>query len=357
MNTFGTLYRLTSFGESHGKAIGGIIDGCPSGIELDEEFIQSELNRRRPGQSKLASPRNESDKVEFLSGVFEGKTTGTPIGFLIWNKDHKSKHYGKIAELYRPSHADYTYDMKYKNVDYRGGGRASARETIARVVAGAVAKLVLKQIGVKIQAYVSQVGTVKLEKEYTELDLTLSEKNDVRCPDALTAELMTNEIMKAKKSGDSLGGKIVAVVNNCPIGVGEPVFGKLNAKLAEAITSINAVKSFEIGGGITMLDKTGSQVNDQLQLQENRIKAMTNYSGGIQGGISNGEDIVLQVGFKPIPTIFKNQQTVSKSGEEIEFIAEGRHDPTVLPRAVPIVESMTAICLLDMIMIHKSRSL
>jgi chorismate synthase len=355
MNTFGQIFRLTSFGESHGKAIGGVIDGCPSGVEIDMEFIQRELDRRKPGQSDLSTPRKEDDGVEFLSGVYDGKTTGTPIGFVIWNKNQKSKHYNKLSELYRPSHADYTYDKKYANVDFRGGGRSSARETASRVVAGAVAKLVLKQLGIEVLAYVNQVGDVKLEKPYTDLDLSLIESNNVRCPDTKIADEMEKKILKAKQVGDSLGGKIIGVVKGCPVGVGEPVFAKLNAKLGEALMSINAVKAFEIGEGFTSIDKYASEYNDAFYLKDGEIRTKTNNVGGILGGISNGEDIWFGVGFKPVPTIFKTQHTVTKSGQEVEFRAEGRHDPCVLPRAVPIVESMTAITLLDLIMLDKSK--
>lgn len=355
MNSFGILYRLTSFGESHGKAIGGVIDGCPSGIALTEELVQVELDRRRPGQSDLTTTRKEADQVEFLSGVFEGKTTGTPIGFVVWNKDQKSKHYNKINELYRPSHADYTYDQKYENVDFRGGGRSSARETVARVVAGAVAKQVLKQLGISIHAYVQQVGDIKLNQAYNEIDLNKIEERFVRCPDPQVAEQMEEKIRRAKQVGDSLGGKIMGIVKGCPVGIGEPVFAKLNAKLGEAMLSINAVKGFEIGEGFGCIDKYASENNDEFYIENGEIRCKTNHAGGILGGISTGEDIWFGVAFKPVPTIFKPQHTVTKDKQEIEFRAEGRHDPCVLPRAVPIVEAMAAITLLDLIMVDKSK--
>lgn len=352
-NSFGTLYKLTSFGESHGKAIGGIIEGVIPGTVIDEDFIQSELNRRRPGQSSITTPRNEADKVEFLSGIFEGKATGTPIGFVIWNNDQRSKDYGNIKDVYRPSHADYTYDSKYGIRDYRGGGRSSARETIARVVAGAVAKLMLKQQGITIHAFTSSVGHIKLDKEYHELDLANTENNIVRCPDDETAIKMIDYIEQVRKEKDSVGGIISCVIKNTPVGLGEPVFGKLHATLGQAMLSINAVKGFEYGLGFGATELKGSEHNDEFYMDGDKVRTRTNRSGGIQGGISNGEDIYFNVAFKPIATILKEQHTVNSKGEEIASTTKGRHDPCVLPRAVPIVEAMAAITIADHILLNK----
>ncbi|TAJ12679.1 chorismate synthase [Marinilabiliaceae bacterium JC017] len=352
-NSFGTLFKLTSFGESHGKAVGGVIEGVLPGIELDEDFIQQELNRRRPGQSAITTPRDEKDKVEFLSGVFEGKTTGTPIGFVIWNKDQRSKDYGNIKDVYRPSHADYTYQTKYGIRDYRGGGRSSARETIARVVAGAVAKLMLKKEGIEINAFTSSVGSIQLEKEYQQLDLSKTENNIVRCPDEETAERMIAYIDEVRKDKDSVGGVISCVIKNAPAGLGEPVFGKLHAELGKAMLGINAVKGFEYGLGFGSTKLLGSQHNDEFYMEEGRVRTRTNYSGGIQGGISNGEDIYFNVAFKPIATILKEQHTVTKDGEEVVSTTQGRHDPCVLPRAVPIVEAMAAMVMVDNMLLNK----
>lgn len=351
-NTIGTLFRLTSFGESHGKAIGGIIDGCPAGVELDEAFIQQELNRRRPGQSSITTARNEADKVEFLSGIFEGKTTGTPIAFLIWNENQHSKDYNNLKDIFRPSHADYTYQQKYGIRDHKGGGRSSARENIARVVAGAVAKQVLQQIGVQIIAYTSQVGHISLNKPYQDIDLSEIEKNEIRCPDATVAKEMISFVQQIKTEGDSIGGLVSCVIKGVPVGLGEPVFGKLHAALGSAMLSINACKGFEYGSGFDVVKK-GSELNDEFYVEKGEVKTHTNNSGGIQGGISNGEDIYFRVAFKPVATILKEQNTINKHLEPTNIKAEGRHDPCVLPRAVPVVEAMAAITLLDMYLLNK----
>ncbi len=347
MNSFGQIFRLTSFGESHGKGIGGIIDGCPAGLEIDLEFIQNELNRRKPGQSKITTQRGESDHVEFLSGIFEGKTQGTPIGFVVWNQDQHSSDYNDLKDIFRPSHADYTYIQKYGTRDHRGGGRSSARETIARVVAGAVAKLLLKKVGVNIQAYVSRVGEIDLNKAYTELDLNKIESNIVRCPDAETAERMIARIEEAGRNHDTVGGVVSCVVAGVPSGWGEPVFNKLHADLGHAMLGINAVKGFEYGSGFDGTRLAGSEHNDVFIKTENGVRTKTNHSGGVQGGISNGEDIYFNVAFKPIATLLKEQNTVDKTENEVVINPKGRHDPCVLPRAVPIVESMAAIVLAD----------
>lgn len=354
MNTFGNIFRLTSFGESHGAGIGGIIDGCPAGIEVDMDFIQNELNRRRPGQSKITTPRNEADKVEFLSGIFEGKTTGTPIGFIIWNANQHSSDYDNMKALYRPSHADYTYQQKYGIRDHRGGGRSSARETIARCVAGALAKLVLNQLNVFITAYTSQVGGIKLEKLYSEYDLNTIEDTPVRCPDAAKAEEMITLINEVKSKGDTIGGVITCVIKGTPVGLGEPVFGKLHAALGNAMLSINAVKGFEYGDGFDV-NHRGSEVNDEFYDKDGSIDTRTNHSGGIQGGISNGQDIYFRVAFKPVATILMQQHTVDQEGNEADLKARGRHDACVLPRAVPIVEAMAAMTILDYFLLNKAR--
>ena len=348
MNTFGNIFRLTSFGESHGEAIGGVIDGCPAGLFLDIDFIQSELDRRKPGQSKLTTPRKEADKVEFLSGIFENKTTGTPIGFIVRNNNQHPSDYDNMRDIFRPSHADYTYQTKYGIRDYKGGGRSSARETISRVVAGAIAKLALKEIGVQITAYTSQVGTIRLGKSYSELDFNRIESTPVRCPDLETAEKMIALINEVKSQGDTIGGVISCVCQGVPIGLGEPVFGKLHAALGNAMLSINATKGFEYGMGFDGVQYKGSEINDIFyRTPEGRISTKTNYSGGIQGGISNGEDIYFRVAFKAIATLLKEQSTVSSSGEETVLKAKGRHDSCVLPRAVPIVEAMAAMTIFD----------
>lgn len=354
MNTFGNIYRLTSFGESHGAGVGGVIDGCPAGIEVDMDFIQQELNRRRPGQSKITTPRKEDDKVEFLSGIFEGKTTGTPIGFMIWNANQHSSDYDNMKELYRPSHADYTYTQKYGIRDHRGGGRSSARETIARCVAGALAKLILNQLGISVTAYTSQVGGIKLDKIYTEYDLSLIESTPVRCPDLLKAEQMIELIEEVKSQGDTIGGVITCVLKGVPVGLGEPVFGKLHAALGNAMLSINAVKGFEYGDGFDV-DHRGSEVNDVFYNDNGKIETRSNHSGGIQGGISNGQDIYFKVAFKPVATILMNQDTVNQKVENVQLKAKGRHDACVLPRAVPIVEAMAAMTILDYYLLNKAR--
>ncbi len=353
MNTFGQIFRLTSFGESHGRGIGGIIDGCPAGIELDFEMIQTELARRKPGQSKITTQRKEPDQVEFLSGIFEGKTQGTPIAFAVWNKDQHSSDYNDLKDVFRPSHADYTYIQKYGTRDHRGGGRSSARETIARVVAGAIAKQLLAKAGVKIQAFVSQVGEVKLEKSYRELDLEKVEENIVRCPDPETADLMIQRIVQAGKDHDTVGGVITGVATGVPPGWGEPVFNKLHADLGFAMLGINAVKGFEYGSGFAGTKLSGSQHNDVFIKTDTGVRTRTNNSGGVQGGISNGEDIYFNVAFKPIATLLKEQQTVDKENRETTINPKGRHDPCVLPRAVPIVEAMAALVLVDHYLLNK----
>lgn len=355
MNSFGNIFRLTSFGESHGAGIGGIIDGCPAGITVDMEFIQQELNRRRPGQSKLTTPRKENDEVQFLSGVYEGKTTGTPIGFIIWNENHHSSDYDEIGKVYRPSHADYTYQVKYGVRDPRGGGRSSARETIARCVAGAIAKLALREYGIDIHAYTSQVGPIRLDGSYTDYDLELTESNDVRCPDSDKATEMAALITEVKSKGDTIGGVISCVAKGVPAGLGEPVFGKLHAALGHAMLTINAVKGFEYGDGFEAGQYRGSEHNDRFYNDNGKIRTRTNHSGGIQGGISNGEDIYFRVAFKSVATILMEQDTVTMAGEDTVLKARGRHDACVLPRAVPIVEAMTAMTILDYLLLQKTR--
>lgn len=342
-NSFGQSFVLTTFGESHGVAIGGIIDGVPADFELDFEEIQAELDRRRPGQSAIVTQRKESDKVEFLSGIFEGKTTGTPIGFLIQNEDPKSKDYSHIQNMFRPSHADYTYTEKYGNRDYRGGGRSSARETACRVVAGAIAKQFLRQKGIRIEAFVSQVGHIRLMGDLTKIELPQIE-NEVRCPDEITAKKMTLYIKSIRKEGDTLGGVVFCRIFGTPTGLGEPVFDKLHADLGKAMLSINAVKGFEYGSGFAGVEMRGSEHNDEF-LTDGSTR--TNNSGGIQGGISNGQPIYFKVAFKPVATLMKDQNTINKAGEEIVIKGKGRHDPCVVPRAVPIVESMAAMVLFD----------
>ncbi len=353
MNTFGRIFRLTSFGESHGPAIGGIIDGCPAGVELDVDLIQKDLNRRKPGQSKITTQRKEADEVQFLSGVFEGRTQGTPIAFAIWNKDQHPKDYGDLKDVFRPSHADYTYYKKYGTRDHRGGGRSSARETIARVVAGAIAKQILAREGVAIRAFVTQVGEIKMEKPYTETDLSRAEENLVRCPDPETAARMIERIEVAAKDRDTVGGVITCVAQKVPAGLGEPVFNKLHADLGFAMLGINAVKGFEYGSGFAGTRLSGSEHNDVFIRDETGIRTKTNRSGGVQGGISNGEDIYFNVAFKPIATLLKEQQTVNINSREVTINPKGRHDPCVLPRAVPIVEAMAALVLVDHILLNK----
>jgi len=346
-NTFGKILKITSFGESHGKAIGGIIEGFPSGMKINEEFIQNELNRRRPGQSKWVSPRQEADHFEILSGVFEGKSLGTPIGFLIWNKDQHSADYNHLAKAYRPSHADYTYQKKYGIRDHRGGGRSSARETIARVVAGAFAKILLREAGISIRAYVSQLGPVDIKNIPNWNDLPLAEKSPVRCPDQKTSDEMLKLIEKTAAEGDTLGGKISCVIKGTPVGLGEPVFDKLHADLGKAMLSINAVKGFEIGSGFSAISMKGSEHNDLFVKKEDKLSTLTNFSGGVQGGISNGNDIYFNVAFKPIATIMKPQVSYDAQGNELLLEGKGRHDITVVPRAVPIVEAMAALVMAD----------
>lgn len=348
MNTFGNIFKLTSFGESHGTAIGGIIDGCPAGIVLDMEFVQGELDKRRPGQSELTTSRNESDKVEFLSGIYEGKTIGTPIGFIVWNNNQHSSDYDSLKNVFRPSHADYTYFQKYRHYDHRGGGRSSARETIARVVAGAIAKLILQKKGIKITAYVSQVGDICLSKSYIQVDFSNIEKTAVRCPDLEIAKQMIALIQNVRLRGDTVGGVITCICHGVPVGLGNPVFGKLSAALSNAMMSINATKGFDYGMGFNGIHRKGSEANDlYYRNKDGKIVTKSNYSGGIQGGISSGEDIYFRVAFKPVATLLRGQLTVDKDGNEIQLEVKGRHDPCVLPRAVPIVESMAAMTILD----------
>ncbi len=348
-NTFGNIFRVSTFGESHGKAIGGVIDGCPSGIPLDVQAIQKDLERRKPGQSAIVTQRKEPDEVEFFSGIFEGKTTGTPIGFAIHNTNQKSKDYGHIKDSYRPSHADYVYDKKYGFRDYRGGGRSSARETASRVVAGAIAKQFLK--GVVINAYVSQVGDLQLDKSYLELDLSLTESNPVRCPHPETAAKMEDYIKSIKKEGDTIGGIITCVAKNVPVGLGEPVFDKLHAELGKAMLSINAVKGFEYGSGFEGVKMKGSAHNDPFNSDGS---TKTNHSGGVQGGISNGMDIYFNVAFKPVATVIQAYDTIDKDGNPVTTQGKGRHDPCVVPRAVPIVEAMTALVLADYMLLNRT---
>lgn len=354
-NTFGLLFTVTTFGESHGPALGVVIDGCPPLLEIDETFIQSELDRRKPGQSSLTTPRKEDESFEILSGVFEGKTTGAPISIIVRNKDQRSGDYDALKDIYRPSHADYTYEKKYGIRDHRGSGRASARETISRVIAGAIAKLYLKKYGIEIDGYVSQVGSVATSKHYTELDLSVTEKSIIRCPDEGVAQQMIACIEEAKAAGDTVGGRITCVIKNTPIGLGEPVFDKLHADLGKAILSINACKGFEIGSGFEGAYKNGSQQNDAfISDANNQIKTKTNNSGGIQGGISNGEDIYFNCAFKPVSTIHTKQETLNTSLKKETIEIAGRHDPCVLPRAVVIVEAMAAITLMDHLLRHKA---
>ena len=352
MNTFGNIFRLTTFGESHGEAIGGVVDGMPPGIDIDMEFIQSELNRRRPGQSSITTSRQEPDQVELLSGVFEGKSTGCPIGFIVRNQNQHSQDYENMRCLFRPSHADYTYYNKYGIRDHRGGGRSSARITISRCVGGALAKLVLRQKGISIQAYTSQVGSIALERDYHLYDLSLTETNAVRCPDPEKAAEMEALITKMKAEGDTIGGVITCVIKGCPAGLGEPEFDKLHAALGAAMLSINAVKGFEYGEGFEGVTARGSAQNDIFTPGPNGITTATNHSGGIQGGISNGQDIYFRVAFKPVATLLMEQNTVDIEGNPTTLTAKGRHDPCVLPRAVPVVEAMAAMTILDHFMLQ-----
>ena len=346
-NTFGQLFKITTFGESHGKALGVIIDGCPAGVMIDTAFIQEELSRRRPGQSKIVTQRKEGDVAEILSGTFEGKSTGTPISMIIYNKDARSKDYSHIADKFRPSHADFTYHKKYGFRDYRGGGRSSARETVARVAAGAIAKLILHSYGIQINGYVSQVGDIIMDKHYAELDFSQIESTPVRCPDLEVAEQMIDLIKVVRKDGDTIGGVVSAVIQNCPVGLGEPAFDKLHADLGKAMLSINACKGFEFGSGFAGVSLRGSAHNDLFYSEDGMVKTKTNHSGGVQGGISNGMDIYFRVAFKPVATIVSEQPSVNEAGEDVTVTGKGRHDPCVLPRAVPIVESMAALVIVD----------
>ncbi len=353
-NTFGKLFKVHTFGESHGPAIGAVIDGCPAGLEISIDKIQAELARRRPGQSEIVTQRKESDIVEILSGVFEGVSTGTPIALLIRNKDQKSKDYSHIKDSYRPSHADFTYTAKYGVRDYRGGGRSSARETAARVAAGAIAQMYLDSMGIKIYSYVSQVGEITLENHPKDMSKELIDRNIVRCPDQDLANTMIAYIKDIRKEGDTVGGRIHARIENCPAGIGEPVFDKLHADLAKAMMSINAVKGFEYGSGFGSTLMRGSAHNDLFRSEGDKLVTDTNFSGGIQGGISNGMDIYFNVAFKPVATIMRDQQSVDKDGKEVTITGKGRHDPCVVPRAVPIVDAMSALVIMDHVLRQKS---
>ncbi|MEM6642068.1 MAG: chorismate synthase [Bacteroidota bacterium] len=346
-NTIGSIYRVTSFGESHGAGVGVVIDGCPAGISLDKDFIQSELDRRKPGQSRITTQRKEADTFEFYSGVFEGKSTGAPVTILIHNSDQKSKDYDHIKDVYRPSHADFTYEEKYGTRDYRGGGRSSARITAGWVAAGAIAKLILRQIQVDCKAYVSQVGELKLEKHFEELDLSTTDDNPVRCPDEKMAEEMFAYIDRVRKDRDTVGGVITGVITGSPVGLGEPLFDKLHARLGHAMLTINAVKGFEYGSGFDGISMRGSAQNDIFESKDGKTVTKTNHSGGIQGGITNGESIYFRVAFKPVATIMQDQSSVDKQGNEVTVSGKGRHDPCVVPRAVPIVEAMSAMVMAD----------
>ncbi|HHS95818.1 MAG TPA: chorismate synthase, partial [Phaeodactylibacter sp.] len=346
-NSFGQIFRITTFGESHGEGLGVVVDGCPADLEVDISAIQKQMDRRRPGQSSLVTQRKEKDLVKILSGIYEDKTTGSPICLILLNEDARSTDYSHLKEVFRPSHADYTYQQKYGHRDYRGGGRASARETAARVAAGALAAQLLAREGISIQAWVSQVGDVLLEKNYEDLDLSKIEDTEVRCPDSATAEKMIAKIQETRKEGDSIGGIITGLIKGCPVGLGEPVFDKLHADLAKAMLSINACKGFEYGSGFRGASMKGSQHNDIFTKVNDRISTQTNYSGGIQGGISNGMDIFFKVAFKPVATILKKQQSIDRQGKEVEIRGRGRHDPCIVPRAVPIVEAMAALVLAD----------
>ncbi|EOZ96580.1 Chorismate synthase [Indibacter alkaliphilus LW1] len=356
-NSFGRIFRISTFGESHGLGLGVVIDGCPAGVAIDEDFIREEMQRRKPGQSKITTQRKEEDDFKILSGVFEGKSTGTPIGMVIMNTDQKSKDYSHISDKFRPSHADYTYFEKYGIRDYRGGGRSSARETAARVAAGAIAKMLLKHFEISIHAYVSQVGDLKLEKNYRDLDLTLTESNIVRCPDPQMAEEMISFIDGVRKDRDTVGGIVSCVAQGVPPGIGEPVFDRLHAELGKAMLSINAVKGFEYGSGFEGVKMRGSDHNDTFYRDGDKVRTKTNHSGGIQGGISNGEDIYFNVAFKPVATIMQDQESVNESGDAVLVSGKGRHDPCVVPRAVPIVEAMCALVLADYLLISRTNKL
>lgn len=355
MNTFGHILRLTSFGESHGPCVGGVLDGFPAGVAIDQDFLQSEMARRRPGQSALTTPRQETDRVEILSGVFEGKSTGCPIGFIIRNEQAHSDDYDNLRDVFRPSHADYTYFCKYGIRDHRGGGRSSARETAVRCAGGALAKMALRQLGIQITAYTSQVGPIALAHNYAHYDLRLAETNPVRCPDPELAGQMARLIEDVKREGDTIGGVVTGLIQGCPPGLGEPVFGKLHAALGAAMLGINAAKGFEYGEGFAGVAARGSEQNDTFLPDGNgRIRTATNHSGGIQGGISNGNDIFFRVAFKPVATLLRPQSTVNLQGDAVQLKARGRHDPCVVPRAVPIVEAMTALVMLDFYLIGKA---
>ena len=353
-NTFGNIFTLTTFGESHGEGVGGVIDGMPAGIAVDLDFIQSELDRRKPGQSKITTSRAEGDKVEILSGVFEGRTTGCPIGFLVRNTNQHSHDYENVRNVFRPSHADFTYTQKYGLRDHRGGGRSSARETISRVVGGAFAKLALRQLSIDVTAYTSQVGDIAIGRDYHQFDFTEIEKNPVRCPDPEAAKRMEELILSVKEDGDTIGGVITCVIKGCPVGLGEPAFGKLHAALGGAMLSINAVKGFEYGEGFAGVTQRGSEQNDIFFNDNGVISTRSNHSGGIQGGISNGQDIYFRVAFKPVATLLREQPTVDKEGNETMLEVKGRHDPCVLPRAVPVVEAMAAMTILDYYLINNT---
>ena len=351
-NTFGNILTVTTFGESHGAAIGGVIDGMPAGVKIDLDEVQRFVDRRRPGQSAMTTSRNEEDRVEVLSGIFDGVTLGTPIGFIIRNKDHHSQDYSEIKDCYRPSHADYTYDAKYGLRDYRGGGRSSARETAARVVAGAIAMQGLNQMGINIVAYTSQVGNVKVKS--SDVDLSLIDKNDVRCPNAEVAKAMEAVVLQARSNGDSVGGCVSCEITRAPAGLGEPVFGKLHAQLGAAMLSINAAKGFEYGDGFEFAGAHGSEVMDRFASIDSKITTLDNHSGGIQGGISNGAPINFRVAFKPVATLMRDIETIDCNGNAVTLHPHGRHDPCVVPRAVPIVEAMAALVMLDNVLLART---
>jgi chorismate synthase len=357
-NSFGQLFKISSFGESHGPAIGGMIDGCPAGVIFDMDFLRLQMSRRKPGQSEISTPRAEDDEVEILSGVFNGKTTGSPIGFIIRNKDQHSKDYDQLKEVFRPGHADQTWTEKFGFRDYRGGGRASARETAVRVAGGAIAQMFLKQISeIKIQAYVSQIHDISLDKSYSELDLNEAEKNAVRCPDPSIAQKMIDCIAQKKEEGNSVGGMITCIISGVPIGIGEPVFDKLPALLAHAMMSINATKGFEIGDGFRSAQKTGSESNDAWTKKDGAAIPASNHAGGVAGGISNGQDIYFNVAFKPASSIARSQDALNRDGDVTSLEIEGRHDPCVVPRAVPIVEAMSALVLADLLLIRRTNKI
>ena len=353
-NSIGHIFTLTTFGESHGAAVGGVVDGMPAGVPIDLGFIQEELNRRRPGQSRITTARKEADEVELLSGVMDGVSTGCPIGFVVRNTNQHSADYDNMKDLFRPSHADYTYAQKYGIRDHRGGGRSSARITISRCVAGALAKMALRQMGITVEAYTQQVGALKISGSYQDYDLAQRENNAVRCPDAAMAQQMEALIQEVKAEGDTIGGVIACVVRGCPVGLGEPEFDKLHAALGHAMLSINAVKGFEYGEGFAGVEARGSQQNDVFVCRNGKVTTLTNHSGGIQGGISNGQDIFFRVAFKPVATLLMEQDTIDRQGQTVKLTARGRHDPCVLPRAVPVVEAMAAITLLDHYLMNKT---